>query len=256
MTLEALTSYIASETLSVLRSYQPSPVVSVRIAKPAAIPLAKSAEVQITRTFADYPDEGVASPSYSDMNKSALVLEEGREDGMHTVAIALGSNLGDSFHNIEYALRLLELPSEVLGEEVVSLDLDPIIDVVNTSFMYETAPMYVTDQPSFINCACIVSLFLSRISSASAHKFSDTKVETNLSPRTLLRVLKEIENIVGRIKTTRHGPRAVDLDIIFYDDFVVDTRSDPTNLDDVEGELIVPHPRMQEREFVLRPLNE
>lgn len=81
-------------------------------------------------------------------------------------------------------------------------------------------------------------------------------METNLSPRTLLRVLKEIESIVGRVPTIRHGPRAVDLDIIFYDDHVLDTRSDTTNLDDVDGELIVPHPRMQEREFVLRPLNE
>jgi dihydroneopterin aldolase/2-amino-4-hydroxy-6-hydroxymethyldihydropteridine diphosphokinase/dihydropteroate synthase len=72
----------------------------------------------------------------------------------HKVAIALGSNLGDRFANIELALRLLEIPrqldnSTILGE-------DAAVDVVDTSFMYETAPMYMTDQPSFINCACMV----------------------------------------------------------------------------------------------------
>ncbi|KAF8902583.1 Dihydropteroate synthase-like protein [Gymnopilus junonius] len=237
VTLESLTSHIASETLSVLKSYQPSPVVSVRISKPAAIPLAKSAEIHITRTFADFPDQAGISPPVTGVENATTLAEQRREDDMHTAAIALGSNLGDSLHNIEYALRLLEIPREILGDEVISLDLDPTIAVVNTSFLYETAPMYVTDQPSFINCACVV--------------------ETNLSSRTLLRVLKEIESIVGRIPTIRHGPRAVDLDIIFYDEHVVDTRSDTSsNLDDVEGELIVPHPRMQEREFVLRPLND
>jgi dihydroneopterin aldolase / 2-amino-4-hydroxy-6-hydroxymethyldihydropteridine diphosphokinase / dihydropteroate synthase len=65
----------------------------------------------------------------------------------HTIAIALGSNLGDRFQNIELALHLLERLS---GK-------DATIDVVNTSFLYETAPMYVTNQPLFINCACIVS---------------------------------------------------------------------------------------------------
>jgi dihydroneopterin aldolase/2-amino-4-hydroxy-6-hydroxymethyldihydropteridine diphosphokinase/dihydropteroate synthase len=71
----------------------------------------------------------------------------------HTAALALGSNLGDRFYNIELALRLLETPQAVLG----SLDENATVAVVNTSFMYESAPMYVTDQPSFINCACMAS---------------------------------------------------------------------------------------------------
>lgn len=72
----------------------------------------------------------------------------------HTAAIALGSNLGDRFANIELALRLLENPLRVLDATVVGENAD--IAIINTSFLYETAPMYVIDQPSFINCACMV----------------------------------------------------------------------------------------------------
>lgn len=81
-------------------------------------------------------------------------------------------------------------------------------------------------------------------------------METNLAPIALLRLLKQIELTVGRVPSIRNGPRAVDLDVVFYDDKTIDTRPASKNPDDVEGELIVPHPRVQEREFVLRPLNE
>ena len=68
-------------------------------------------------------------------------------------AIALGSNLGDSFRNIEYALRLLEyLPQE---EHLDGIDL-PFVRIIDTSFLYKTKPMYLTDQPAFINAACMV----------------------------------------------------------------------------------------------------
>ena len=75
------------------------------------------------------------------------------ENGLHRAAIALGSNLGDRFANIEYALRLLEDVS-LGGEQGHSQD---IVTIVNTSFLYETEPMYVLDQPKFVNCACLVS---------------------------------------------------------------------------------------------------
>lgn len=132
-TLEALTSFVASKTLEKLGTPRS---VSVRVAKPSALVFARSPEVQITRTLADYP-----------------LNPEPEVPGIHRAAIAVGSNLGDSFHNIEYALRLLEVPHEVL-ETPTEIRLE--VTVVNTSFMYETAPMYVTDQPSFINCACMV----------------------------------------------------------------------------------------------------
>ena len=79
-----------------------------------------------------------------------------------------------------------------------------------------------------------------------------------MSPRELLTFLKEIEAAVGRVVSFRNGPRAIDLDILTYDSITFDTRSpDATNsLDNLENELVIPHPRIAEREFVLRPLNE
>jgi dihydroneopterin aldolase/2-amino-4-hydroxy-6-hydroxymethyldihydropteridine diphosphokinase/dihydropteroate synthase len=84
------------------------------------------------------------------------------------------------------------------------------------------------------------------------------QVETNISPLPLLHLLKNIESAVGRVSSIRNGPRAIDLDIVLYGDAIIDTRppSQRSNLDNLLGELVVPHPRMVEREFVLRPLNE
>lgn len=72
----------------------------------------------------------------------------------HKAAIAIGSNLGDRFSNIELALRLLETD----GVHFNRLKKDSFVDVIDTSFMYETEPMYVVNQPKFINCACMVRL--------------------------------------------------------------------------------------------------
>ncbi|KAG2068638.1 Dihydropteroate synthase [Suillus decipiens] len=148
-----------------------------------------------------------------------------------SVAIAIGSNLGDRFANIETALRLIEQPNLLLAS--VAADT---ISVVDTSFMYETAPMYVTDQPRFANCACLI--------------------ETDIQPRILLTLLKRIETTVGRVPSIQNGPRAVDLDIILYDNEIIDTRAEGLRgtLDGLTDELVVPHPRVAEREFVLRPL--
>ncbi|KAF8634372.1 hypothetical protein AX15_000943 [Amanita polypyramis BW_CC] len=159
----------------------------------------------------------------------------------HCAVIALGSNLGDRFRNIELALRLLEDPSYTLSSTTPSSNTNPqnvTLDIVDTSFMYETVPMYVTDQPSFINCACIV--------------------ETSLEAPRLLELLKGVERLVGRVPGIRYGPRAVDLDIVFFDDAMVDTRreEEQDRLDNLIGELVVPHPRAVEREFVLRPIND
>lgn len=84
------------------------------------------------------------------------------------------------------------------------------------------------------------------------------QIETDLKPVQLLKLVKHVEDAVGRVKTIRNGPRAVDLDILTYDDLILDTRpeNERADLDNLEGQLVVPHPRMYEREFALRPLSE
>ena len=81
------------------------------------------------------------------------------------------------------------------------------------------------------------------------------QAETTLRPPDLLTLLKVVETIVGRVKSSRNGPRAIDLDIIFYDSIEFDNRTAGGD-GSKEGELVIPHARMTEREFVLRPLNE
>ncbi len=93
------------------------------------------------------------------------------------------------------------------------------------SSMYETEPWGVEDQPRFINMTI--------------------EVETDKTPAELLHFLKGIEKEIGRTETAKWGPRVIDLDILFYDDVVTD-----------EPGLQIPHPRMREREFVLKPLAE
>jgi dihydroneopterin aldolase/2-amino-4-hydroxy-6-hydroxymethyldihydropteridine diphosphokinase/dihydropteroate synthase len=128
----------------------------------------------------------------------------------HTAYIAFGSNVGDRVDNINKAFGLLET-------ECSSVVLD-------TSFLYETPPMYYTEQPAFLNGVC--------------------KIATCLEPLVLLAKLKDAESALGRLPSFRNGPRPIDLDILFYDDLVLN-----------EGEkLIIPHKSIQEREFVLWPL--
>ena len=101
-----------------------------------------SALISASSAVDDYPDRATSTTS-----------REPASPAIYNVAIALGSNLGDSFRNIEYALRLLEyLPQE---EQLDGEDL-PFVRITDTSFLYETKPMYVTDQPAFINAACMV----------------------------------------------------------------------------------------------------
>ena len=125
----------------------------------------------------------------------------------HVVYIALGSNLGDRLENLKISLSAME----------------PEIDPIVCSPIYETPPWGYLDQPFFLNQVI--------------------RAETELSPEDLLTRLKKIEVLVGRQETFRYGPRIIDLDILFYDAEVLD--SPP---------LKIPHPRVQERAFVLLPL--
>lgn len=101
--------------------------------------------------------------------------------------------------------------------------LAPQIRVIAVSPLYESAPWGVTDQPAFLNAALLA--------------------ETDLSPHALLDALKAIEAQVGRRPGKRWGPRVIDLDILLYDDRRIE-----------DARLTVPHLRIAERNFVLRPL--
>ncbi len=126
---------------------------------------------------------------------------------MPTVLLGLGSNLGRRQDHLRRALT-------ALAER---------LEITATSPVYETAPMYVTDQPLFLNMA--------------------VRGETEMAAAALLTWVKSLEAGLGRSASVRFGPRAIDLDILFYGRDVVTT---PT--------LTIPHPRLAERAFVLRPL--
>lgn len=159
----------------------------------------------------------------------------------YRVYLAVGSNLGDRFANIRKALQLLLRNDH---DEDRALAPTPLLRLVRTSFLLETAPMYVTDQPAFLNGA--------------------VAMETNLSPLELLRRIKDAEARLGRdlFTATRNGPRPVDLDILSYETIITAVGNVDDDDDDDEmlvmdtPELTVPHPRIQERDFVLIPLIE
>ena len=147
-TLEALASFVASKTLTLLPVYDSPPTVIVRIGKPAALVFASQAEVELRRSIEDFPVPMARTRAqFGDMDTSRL----------HTVAIAFGSNLGDTFRNIEHALRLLENPLQILSCDHGQVASNAFVHVVDTSFLYQSKAMYVENQPDFINGACIVS---------------------------------------------------------------------------------------------------
>ncbi len=99
------------------------------------------------------------------------------------------------------------------------------IRVEKVSRIYETEPVGGPTQGKFLNAAI--------------------KIKTLFSPRSLLNTLKKIEKDSGRKKTVRWGAREIDLDILLYGNKIIKMKT-----------LVIPHPRMFEREFVLRPLRE
>eukprot|EP00970_Alexandrium_tamarense_P018487 scaffold13342_cov271-Alexandrium_tamarense.AAC.5 len=149
--------------------------------------------------------------------------------------LAVGSNMGNQYQNIATALSLLQA--------------DGAVRLIRTSHLRMTAPMYITDQPAFLNGA--------------------VEIETLLTPLELLRSIKKVESGVGRDlsgNTQRFGPRPVDLDILLFDGYDIenedgsaadtldDNNVNPSSLVMQTDALEIPHPRMAEREFVLSPM--
>jgi GTP cyclohydrolase-4 len=128
---------------------------------------------------------------------------------LHRVYLGLGANLGDRQSNLVQALQHIRTRAMI----------------VQLSSCYETKPVGYLEQPEFLNIVC--------------------EITTTLSPYELLRFLKQIEKRMGRQMSFRNAPRPIDMDILFYDDLVMES-----------PELTIPHPRLRERAFVLVPLAE
>jgi len=112
-----------------------------------------------------------------------------------------------------------------LRDALELMNAEPSITVRRVSSFIDTPPVGGPPQGDYLNAVA--------------------EVETALEPRELLDALQRIERSLGRVRTVRWGPRTIDLDIVLLGDAVVD-----------EPGLEIPHPRMHEREFVLRPLCE
>lgn len=127
-----------------------------------------------------------------------------------SVYISIGSNLGDKLDNCRRGI--IDLTGS--GEN----------ELLRQSPFYRTEPVDYLDQDWFVNAAILI--------------------RTALPPKSLLAKLKQIEKDAGRVeKTVRFGPRVLDMDILLYEDLVLDT-----------PELKIPHPRMHQRRFVLQPV--
>ena len=112
-----------------------------------------------------------------------------------------------------------------LQQAIQIIDRFQHIDVTSVSSIYETEPVGYTDQPQFLNL-CI-------------------EIETTLKPQELLKRCLETEQALHRVRKIRWGPRTLDVDILLYGNEIIE-----------EDNLIIPHPRMVERAFVLIPLND
>ena len=125
----------------------------------------------------------------------------------HIVYLALGSNLGNRAANLKEALA----------------SLSPQMEVKAKSKVYETPPWGHTEQDKFFNQVVMV--------------------KTYLEPEPLLKHLKRLEVALGRKASFQNGPRLIDIDILFYDDLVLESTA-----------LVIPHPHVHERGFVLLPM--
>jgi 2-amino-4-hydroxy-6-hydroxymethyldihydropteridine diphosphokinase len=129
---------------------------------------------------------------------------------MNKAYLLTGGNEGDRYLNMQLARTNIE---HICGQ------------LLQVSSLYETAPWGKKDQPDFLNQVLLI--------------------ETKWSPRELLKAIFQIEAEGGRIRTVKNAPRTIDIDILFYEQLVIN-----------EPGLSVPHPRIPDRRFVLEPLNE
>ena len=137
----------------------------------------------------------------------------------------LGAKLGHLSRALIALGSNLENPVSQVRRAFDELDTLPESSLLACSSLYRSAPIGIINQPDFINAV--------------------VEIETTLSPHGLLKILLEIEKNHGRVRGLPNDPRTLDLDILMYDE-----------LECNEGGLILPHPRMHQRAFVLKPLME
>jgi 2-amino-4-hydroxy-6-hydroxymethyldihydropteridine diphosphokinase len=125
--------------------------------------------------------------------------------------LGLGSNLGDRLTNLQAA--------------VDALQVEPGLRVTASSRVWETVPVGGPPQPDYLNAVI--------------------RIETDLSARDLLDTGRRVEARLGRVRTERWGARTIDIDVLLFDEEVIE-----------ESDLVVPHPRLSQRAFVLLPLLE
>ena len=114
---------------------------------------------------------------------------------------------------------------ETLHEALRLLGEHTEIDVLRVSDVYETDPVGYADQPPFLNMAAVLA--------------------TTLAPHALLEIMQHVEDQLGRVRDIRYGPRTADLDLLWMNGLAIEST-----------DLILPHPRMAERFFVLIPLDD
>ncbi|CDO92780.1 unnamed protein product [Kluyveromyces dobzhanskii CBS 2104] len=228
-TVEALVETVAQVILT-KNSYfldRPSVPIEVKVIKLNAITQTDGVGVSCKRCYDDFKS---ALPILSNGNdtSSAPFTTSGdfdlpvqnsvlNRESWKTAILAFGSNIGDRFQNIVDSIGLLSRHGDV--------------EVLTSSSLFESEPMYFKDQQPFLN-GCV-------------------KIKTTLLPDELLKLCKKIEyDELNRVKHFDNGPRTIDLDIItYYDSDGIDYVMNTT-------ELTIPHPRILERSFVLEPLCE
>jgi 2-amino-4-hydroxy-6-hydroxymethyldihydropteridine diphosphokinase len=129
---------------------------------------------------------------------------------MNDAYLLIGGNVGDRLSNLQLAISKIS---------------DNVGQITKISSIYETAAWGKTDQDAFLNQVLMI--------------------QTNLSPLDLLKSILNIELEMGRIRNEKYAARTIDIDILYFNDLVIDS-----------NDLIIPHPRISERKFVLVPIHE
>ncbi|SCU95484.1 LAMI_0F02630g1_1 [Lachancea mirantina] len=197
--------------------------VTVKVIKLNAITSTRGVGVSCTRRqceFEGFPAIEIPSASQAHISKFDLPVPQefkNLSQNRYIAYVAYGSNVGDRFFNILKAIELINSSKHS--------------KVTRVSSLFQSEPMYFTDQNTFLN-GCL-------------------ELETSLSPHALLKFCKEIEyDELKRVKQFDNGPRSIDLDIILF------KSGEEEHVLVNDDQLTIPHPRLHERSFVMEPLCE